>query len=151
VIYFLRSEQNNGLRLRAGWIKIGTTTCLSVRLKQIAVKIGHMPTVLAVFDGSYAEEHALHEKFEGIRAKGEWFLPEDVLLQLIEAEGRPWDGKDELPIWPQIRIDGDIVEKAQFIAASQGKSLRELLSEWLRPIADREFRRAGKKLFEGEK
>jgi hypothetical protein len=58
LIYFLKAEQDNGLRLRAGWIKIGTTTRLSMRLQQIAAEIGHMPTVLAVLDGSYAEEYA---------------------------------------------------------------------------------------------
>jgi predicted HicB family RNase H-like nuclease len=51
----------------------------------------------------------------------------------------------------QVRIDPDVVSKARYVAAMQHVTLSELLSEWLRPIADREFRRAGKKLFEGEK
>jgi hypothetical protein len=55
VIYFLRSEQDTDL-LQAGWIKVGTTTRLTARLKQIAAEIGHMPTVLAVLDGGFAEE-----------------------------------------------------------------------------------------------
>jgi hypothetical protein len=148
LIYFLKAEQDNGLRLRAGWIKIGTTTRLSMRLQQIAAEIGHMPTVLAVLDGSYAEEYALHEKFEGIRAKGEWFLPEDVLLRLIETEGRPWDGDVPTKL---VKIKTEIATKARYVAAKQGVPLIDLLSDILDPVIDREFRKAGKDITEGSK
>lgn len=136
MIYFLRAEQDNGLRLRAGWIKIGTTICLSVRLKQIAAEIGHIPTLLAVLDGSYAEEHALHENFAGIRARGEWFLPEDVLLQLIENEGRPWDGVDE--VTPQntspVRLSDEAIKWARIASGYTGESMSAYVS---RVVAER--------------
>jgi hypothetical protein len=96
LIYFLRAMQDSDL-IKAGWIKIGTTTRLSVRLKQIAAEIGHMPTVLAVLDGGFAEEQALHRKFGFARKLGEWFGPDPELLQLIGTEGRPWDGLNDGP------------------------------------------------------
>jgi hypothetical protein len=94
VIYFLRCEKDTDL-IEAGWIKIGTTTRLSARLRKIAADLGHMPTVLAILDGAFAEERALHGKFEFARKYGEWFYPYPELLQLIETDGRPWDGIDE--------------------------------------------------------
>jgi predicted HicB family RNase H-like nuclease len=51
----------------------------------------------------------------------------------------------------QVRIDTDLVTKARYVAARQGVSLSELLSGWIRPIAEREFRKAGKEIFEDEK
>lgn len=94
MIYFLRTEQPSGYIL-PGWIKIGTSARLSVRLKQIAAEIGHVPTVLAVLEGGFAEEHALHERFKDFRGCGEWFVPCSELLQLVDTEGQPWDGIDE--------------------------------------------------------
>jgi hypothetical protein len=96
VIYFLKAEQD-GAVIQAGWIKIGCTVRLSVRVKQIAAEIGHIPTVLAVLDGGFAEERALHRKFDFAEKFREWFYPDPELLLLIETDGRPWDGTDEVP------------------------------------------------------
>jgi hypothetical protein len=136
MIYFLRCEQDGGLsgRLVNGHIKIGTTVRLSVRLKQIAAEIGHIPTVLAVFDGAYAEEAALHRRFSGSRSNGEWFRPDADLLLLIETEGRPWDVTDEARPMAAIKLDADVLRDARIVCAITGGSLSTYLSGRLRPF-----------------
>jgi hypothetical protein len=146
LIYFLRSEQDTDL-LKAGWIKIGTTTRLTARLKQIAVEIGHTPTVLAVLDGGFAEEQALHRKFGFVRRFGEWFHPDPELLRLIETDSRPWDGDHPTSL---VRIETELATRARYVAAKQGVPLSDLLSDILRPTINRMFLKAGKDI-EGEK
>lgn len=53
------------------------------------------------------------------------------------GEGRP------------VRIDSDIVTKARYLATGEGVDLSAYLSNLLRPIVDREFRKVGKKMLEG--
>jgi hypothetical protein len=137
VIYFLRCMQDTHF-LIAGDIKIGTTTRLSIRLKQIAADIGHMPTVLAVLDGAFAEEHALHIRFVSDHRYGEWFEPCKDLLRLIETEGQPWDGIDEKPSG-LARIDADVLEDVRLIATFRKISISEYLSEVVRPVAKRDL------------
>jgi hypothetical protein len=103
VIYFLRCEEDFQ-DLKAGWIKIGTTIRLADRLKQIAAEIGHTPMVLAILDGAFAEERALHELFKESREIGEWFQPHEELLQLITNEGRPWNIEDDASVPESITI-----------------------------------------------
>ena len=49
-----------------------------------------------------------------------------------------------------IRIDADLVTKAKYLAAQQGIPASEYLSSLIRPILDREFRKAGRDLLAGE-
>lgn len=136
MIYFLRSEQD-GKFLKAGWIKIGVSSRLSVRLKQIAVEIGHVPTVLAVLDGAFAEEHALHVRFKSSREFCEWFGPCEDLLRLIEMEGRPWDGTDEACLTGPVKLAADTIEAARIVSAFRGETMTDMLSDILRPILAR--------------
>lgn len=145
MIYFLKAEQTSE-SVKAGWIKIGTSTCLSERLKQIAVQIGHTPTVLAVLDGSYADERALHKQFGYAREWREWFSPRESLLRLIETEGRPWDGDGPTSL---VRIETELATRARYVAAKKGIPLIEFLSEIIRPVVNREFLKAGKDISEG--
>ena len=87
MIYFLQIPTG-------GLIKIGTTSQLSVRLKQLTAKHGPLD-ILAVLDGGLDVEQELHERFAPNRLEGEWFEPSDILLNFIASEGKPWDGVDE--------------------------------------------------------
>lgn len=49
-----------------------------------------------------------------------------------------------------VRIDADLVSKGKYLASRRGVSLTELLSDLLRPLIEREFRKAGKELMGGE-
>jgi hypothetical protein len=146
VIYLLRCEQDTDL-LRAGWIKIGTTTRLSVRLKQIAFEIGHTPTVLAVLDGGFAEEHALHVRFHYAKARGEWFHAGPELMQLIATDGRPWDGIDERTT-AMTRFDMQSLRLARKAATLMGMSVFDYVNDVLARAADEDIEREAKKLAE---
>jgi hypothetical protein len=45
-----------------------------------------------------------------------------------------------------VRIDADLVSKAKYLAAQRGVALSELLSGILRPVIERDFRKAGREL-----
>jgi Helix-turn-helix/T5orf172 domain len=89
VIYFVRSPKS--------LIKIGTTTRLSKRLKQLAAKHGEGLELLAVTKGSFRVERRLHRKFSHLHRGGEWFEPGNDLVDFIISKGKPWDGLDETP------------------------------------------------------
>lgn len=82
VVYFLQS-------LDSLEIKIGTTGRLADRVLSIKSNIGGDCLVLHVMPGGYELEAALHRKFDHLRAHGEWFRPDPVLVQFIrEARDR---------------------------------------------------------------
>lgn len=68
--------------------------------------------------------------------------------QMARPKGRPKKPSGE---GTPVRIDSDLVTMARYVAAKQGSALSELVSGWLRPIVEREFRKVGKDLLEGEK
>jgi hypothetical protein len=91
VIYFVRRESG-------GPIKIGTTKNLGNRLALLRAECGERLDVLGALPGSFAGEHALHEKFRHLRHSGrEWFNPDPELLDFIDNETMDWDGFDEPP------------------------------------------------------
>jgi hypothetical protein len=45
-----------------------------------------------------------------------------------------------------VRIDAELVSKAKYLAAQRGVALSELLSGILRPVIERDFRKAGREL-----
>lgn len=76
---------------RDGFVKIGTTTNLARRLRDLArggaimpqgMTIGPM-TVLATMPGTRRNEAFLHQRFAHLRLEGEWFLLEDEIRDFI--------------------------------------------------------------------
>ena len=66
---------------------------------------------------------------------------------MTKGKGRPKKpGGEATPV----RIDSDIVAKARYLASMRGVPISELLSAILRPAIEREFRKAGRDLIEGE-
>jgi hypothetical protein len=59
--------------------------------------------------------------------------------QMAKGRGRP---KKEGGEGTQVRVDSDIVAKAKYLAAGKRLTLGEYLSATLRPVVDREFRKA---------
>jgi hypothetical protein len=48
-----------------------------------------------------------------------------------------------------VRIDADLVAKARYLAASDGVELSAYISGLLRPLVEREFKKAGRELMGG--
>jgi hypothetical protein len=74
----------------------------------------------------------------------------DVLterLPVARPKGRPKKPGGE---GTQVRIDSDLAVKAKYLATGEGLSLTEYLSRVLRPVVEKEFRKAGRNLLEEE-
>jgi hypothetical protein len=145
VIYFLRCERDFEIasgEVLKGWVKIGTTTRLSFRLKEIAAKIGHEPTLLGILDGGFAEEKAIHDRYSGFRRCGEWFNPEHSnLFKLIAEEARPWDGVDEAGLFDMkpVKADRAMIAKAKYVAEMKGIPLAEYVTDVMKTQVERDF------------
>lgn len=78
-VYLLQGE---GTR----WFKIGVTTSLKSRMKQIGVNAPFPVTIVACYDviDSVADEREWHAKFSSKKTHGEWFeLNDDDILEFI--------------------------------------------------------------------
>jgi hypothetical protein len=76
-VYFIQSE-------RGGPIKIGYTTNLERRIMALQTAQPYPLKLLLVIHGGVEEENKLHKKFNSLRLCGEWFSPDEKLLQYIE-------------------------------------------------------------------
>tara|TARA_Y100000034_G_scaffold136776_1_gene215663 strand:- start:3316 stop:4029 length:714 start_codon:yes stop_codon:yes gene_type:complete len=78
VIYFVRA-------LPDGPIKVGHSSNVPERLKQLQQSSPQNLAVIKTVEGGFAEERALHEKFNKYRLHGEWFSPHPSLINFIET------------------------------------------------------------------
>lgn len=81
-IYFIRAGES-------GPIKIGFSTNPEQRLRTLQTAHTDKLTMLHCQIGTKADEARLHRKFRNIHVKGEWFAPEDVLLEFIQKRKSP--------------------------------------------------------------
>jgi hypothetical protein len=145
MIYFTRAKQDTG-EIKAGMIKIGTTIRLSERLKQLPVEYGTDVELIAVLDGDHTTEGDLHRQFDHLRVVGEWFLPDEDLLEFIAARGREWDGIDEAPPMPcmskdlkTVFLEKDLASKAYVIAKLRGMITARYLSAKFRVDIEKDY------------
>lgn len=73
-VYFIQG-------LCGGAIKIGFSKNPEVRLKELQTGYPDTLTILLMIPGTEATERAIHRKFEASRLKGEWFRPDDYLIE----------------------------------------------------------------------
>lgn len=148
MIYFIQRPDNK-------LIKIGTTIRLSERLKALCAEAGDDLVVLAVADGSFDQERALHQRFGHLRVFGEWFEPGSDLLGFIVSEGSPWDRSrqmEEQGALPQsVKVDRTLAFKAKMVASQRGITMAEYISELIRPSVERDFAKAVREIDEPKK
>lgn len=75
-VYFVRAHD---------FVKIGWTTCLSMRLDAMSTTMPFEPEVILEIEGGRALEQELHEKFAPYRHRREWFRYEGELKAWVEA------------------------------------------------------------------
>ena len=73
MIYFIQMGAD-------GPVKIGHSTAPARRLSSLQTGCPVQLRLLSVTDGDEAAERATHERFAGLRIRGEWFSPGDDLL-----------------------------------------------------------------------
>lgn len=81
VVYFVQRDSD-------GAIKIGWTSDLERRLRELRRDARCLVQVLACFIGAKPDELALHARFADERLAEEWFHPSDRLLTFIVSLGR---------------------------------------------------------------
>lgn len=77
-VYFVRESGT-------GAIKIGTSKQLSKRLSELSRILLYAIDLLATIDGSREVEWTIHNRFDHVRIRGEWFRPVPELLEYIET------------------------------------------------------------------
>ena len=78
VVYVIRSDKSG-----APLLKIGTTTDLHRRLRELARRTQGPVTLLATWPGDDTLERALHRACAADLVAGEWFRPSDQVLALV--------------------------------------------------------------------
>jgi hypothetical protein len=127
VIYFVQAEGG-------GPIKIGTTSCLTDRLRNLSAQHGMKLVVLGLMEGSYADEQVIHGRFGFLRRGGEWFDPDPQLLDFIREEASPWDSQSERKIIG-IRCSVEWADWVESMANGEGDTLAKLVERSLKLFA----------------
>jgi predicted DNA binding CopG/RHH family protein len=122
VIYFIKRPDDDR-------IKIGTTARLARRLKELTKSCDTDLIVLGIMDGIFAQERDIHLRFAHLKGAGEWFEPEDDLLDFITKEAREWDGTD--------RQEGPVLLRPRDNGPKSNRTLRIRLFDWEREAIDR--------------
>jgi hypothetical protein len=76
-VYFIQGQCG-------GAIKIGFSVDPAKRLKELQTGYPDTLKILFMIPGDESTERALHRLFEGARLKGEWFRPDDCLIDKIK-------------------------------------------------------------------
>lgn len=76
-VYFIQG-------LCGGAIKIGYSASPEKRLKELQTGYPDTLTILLMIPGSESTEATFHRQFDASRLKGEWFRPDDYLIEQIK-------------------------------------------------------------------
>lgn len=80
VVYFIQAECGNSY---LGPIKIGRAEKFKNRFVSMKVDNFHELKILKLIKGDRVKEKEIHQKFAGIRIRGEWFRPDQSLINYI--------------------------------------------------------------------
>lgn len=87
MVYFIKN-------IVTGRIKIGFSNTPTKRLKELQTGNDNKLVLIKTIVGGKDKEASLHEMFSHLRSNGEWFEPDDELLQFIKGTNtRSLDGK----------------------------------------------------------
>lgn len=80
-IYFIQEQSERGL------IKIGYTKHPNAKLRLAHLKMTSPCELIIIkeIEGDLEAERKFHNRFSNLRCEGEWFYPEDELLEFIKT------------------------------------------------------------------
>lgn len=64
-------------------VKIGTSTDVAKRVRQLQARHGPGVVLLATEEGGYRQEAERHRQWAALRLEGEWFRGEEELMEFI--------------------------------------------------------------------
>lgn len=106
LVYFVQNPDT-------GLIKIGTSHTTPIRMRALAVQEQANLKILGVVTGSYQTEKMLHQYFAHLKEHGEWFRPDNDLLDYIANEVLP-------PPFELVKQDWDSPLVVRKVNPSQG-------------------------------
>lgn len=145
MIYFAQGAEG-------GPIKIGYSEDVDARIRQLEAHYGQLLVLLATMPGDQQVERQIHERFAELRfGRTEQFRPGADLMDFI---GRPLFA-NATPVQQMacvtgkiVRLADDVITDARTVAAIQGVSLSDYLSDRLRPIVKQDLADQTKKRLE---
>ena len=92
IIYFVQGQST-------GLIKIGLTTNLSARFSDLQVGSPDVLRVIGIHRGTIKSELMLHKLFANHRVRGEWFRPDESILNFVKTfcYSRPYPTPNPTP------------------------------------------------------
>jgi hypothetical protein len=141
--------------VRRGFIKIGTTTNLKMRMGDIIcivrdpreVVIVYPPSgekhvqLLGIMLGGRTRENQLHKRFADHRLDGEWFQPHPNILNFIRKWTVPYDVEGPLPKFVKITgkrisaiVDADVWDALRDLAQRDGVPFHHKMNEVLKSV-----------------
>ena len=138
-----------------GAIKIGTAVDVDRRQKQLECLYGQPLQVLKVRPGGEPEERAMHERFKAHRiGRTEQFRPGHDLMEFlgqpvlvdqnhdtVEAMPTKREGRFPASRYASVKLDKAVVVQAKILAAREGTSIGDLLSDMLQTPITKAYRR----------
>ena len=117
-IYFIQESLN-------GSIKIGLSFNIQKRLFQLQRGLPQELKVIGCLEGDHADEKMLHEKFNNLWIRGEWYKPEKELLQFIEDNAKiSQEAQKAIEKWMQNKDEcRELIEKADSAKLIEGNKL----------------------------
>jgi hypothetical protein len=88
VVYFIQAECGDSY---LGPVKIGHAEKFKNRFTVMKVANFHELKILKLIKGDRSKEKEIHQKFAGLRIRGEWFRPDQSLLNYISQLQEPKD------------------------------------------------------------
>jgi hypothetical protein len=92
-----------------GLIKIGFSARPQSRVKALSRQFGGLE-ILAIVSSDFAGEFETHQRFDALRVDGEWFQPEQPLLEFIDQVALQFSQAPEPRETERIRVDPEFVE-----------------------------------------
>ena len=68
-----------------GLLKIGCTSSVSRRMRQLSADRQSLVECLSMVSGSILQEKRLHDRFEPLRVTGEWYRDDSAIIDFFES------------------------------------------------------------------
>jgi hypothetical protein len=124
-----------------GPVKIGSTTSLGARHKQMQCGNPRPLMLVWTLPGALAEERALHAKFAAHRLGGEWFAPADEILAhappVSESESFVASKSGAARAAQELKMDAEWLERAKRRVVSLAHASKKNHTGAVRPMWER--------------
>jgi len=127
MIYFLKNPKN-------GLIKIGWSSFVPTRVRQLRYIYGHHLVLLKCIEGDRKIERRLHKRFRKSCVRSEWFRESKRLKQFIKASKIAF----EKCVAYYIPVEAELADSLRDFAAKEHRSrpaqIRVIIESWVKSL-----------------